>query len=93
MFVELLREGSELTEADFAEVISLPNSIYESYTRDKWDGDIHPEHAYHTFKGEQCKGIGAEVLVDDMEADAVSLRGCEIHGIIHYHPDELSPTE
>ena len=73
-------------------MIALPNRIYESYTKAKAEGSLHRDHEYHLFKGLHCKRIGAEALIDDMEADSVSERGCDVHGIIHFHPDDLKPT-
>jgi hypothetical protein len=90
MWHELHEEGSDLTRADFDQVIALPNRVYESYMKERTEnGSASRDHDYHVFKGFHCKRIGAEVLIDDMEADSVSERGCDIHGIVHFHPDDL----
>lgn len=92
MWHELREEGSDLRRDDFREVIALPNRIYESYNKERQEsGVVHPDHEYHLFKGLHCKRIGAEVLIDDMESDSVSERGCDVHGIVHFHPDDLTP--
>lgn len=90
MFEELEDHGSPLTRGHFERVINVPNSLFEQYERARRNSIVlHNDHDYFLFKGEQCREIGADVLIDDMEEVGLSHRGCEVHGILHIHPDQL----
>lgn len=88
MFGELLKEGSMLRREHFEHVLNVPDHIYESFHLNSHKRD----HPYSLFKGKECQRIGAEVLIDDMEAVGRSQRGCEVYNIPHIHPDEFIPV-
>lgn len=86
MFSLLAWVGSGLDETYFAHVENVPDHLFESYHR-----SLDPrDHAYLLWKGETCKRIGADVLIDDMEAMGLSARGCDLYGIVHIHPDDFA---
>lgn len=90
MFDELEKHKSGLDRMHFDKIINVPNALYEQFHRAKvLKTPLHQNHDYFMFKGEQCKAIGAQVLIDDMEAVGLSQRGCDLHGILHIHPDAL----
>jgi hypothetical protein len=81
---------SGLDRMHFQHIINVPNPLFEQYQRSQlMKQPLHDDHAYFLFKGKKCNEIGAQVLIDDMEAVGLSHRGCEVHGIIHLHPDDL----
>lgn len=90
MFDELRTAGSLIGPAQFQHVLGVPYALYEQYQAA--GRTLPPLHPYRTFKGEACRLIGAEALVDDMEGEAVSASGCQLYGIAHIHPDDLGPN-
>jgi hypothetical protein len=89
MFAELEWRDTMLDESHFEHVINVSNDLYESYEQARRHDMLTDQHPYFHFKGEMCREIGAEVLIDDMEASAISKLGCDRFGIRHIHPDEL----
>lgn len=89
IFPELEKAGSDLTREHFEHLVYLDDSIWESYdTKGKFKLLTEDEPYFH-FKGEVCKRLGVDVLIDDMEGSGVSARGCDKHGIPYIHPDHL----
>ena len=91
IFTDLASEDSGLTRDHFRYLVSCPDALYEDFKRRSHASTILPTHDYYVFKGLFCRRMGADVLVDDMEDADISARGCEEHGIVHYHPDDLVP--
>lgn len=82
-------------ETLFERVVSIPDRLFFRAQRDRYErimgrrlGPLTPhERLYIEWKGEACRDHGLTVLVDDMTEDV--LPGCEMHGILHIHPDDL----
>lgn len=92
IFIDLERFGSDLTREHFVEVCWLDDTTFSQYASRNRFMLLTEDDPYFHFKGETCKRIGAEILIDDMESGNVSVRGCEKHGIPYMHPDELIPS-
>jgi hypothetical protein len=63
------------------------DEAYESYVDAR--GNVGSDHPYLTFKGKTCRNIGADILIDDMEAIGISEAGCDAFGVPYIHPDRL----
>jgi hypothetical protein len=92
IFHDLARFGSDLQREHFNEVVWLEDQIWiDKAVKERHLILVEEDDPYYMFKGEACKRIGADILIDDMEDGNVSVRGCEKHGIPYLHPDDLIP--
>lgn len=89
IFPDLEEAGSDLTRDHFSEIVFLEDKIWESYDVKGKFQLLTDDEPYFHFKGEACKRLGAEILIDDMENSGVSAIGCDKHGIPYIHPDNL----
>jgi hypothetical protein len=79
----------------FGDVINISNLAWLNFTRydrmryhGRLKGPLTPHEEYYiNWKGSICKQHGLSVLVDDRTDHVAS--GCEKHGIVFIHPDDL----
>ena len=92
IFDELKLQGSKLKRRHFGKVLNIDHLLWSDYTKKAADKTIilldDPRAIkYLHWKGEVCNEHGIEVLIDDMTDSVIS--GCEKHGVVHIHPDDL----
>lgn len=79
----------------FSDIYNIGNIAWLNFTRDnhrrynnRLTGPATPHEDYYlNWKGLECKLRGLPVLVDDRTEHVMS--GCEKHGIVFIHPDDL----
>lgn len=79
--------GDFINLSHFAQVHHMTDQMFEDFHNSGASKLIVVNHEYLEWKAVKCKEIGATVLIDDM-AHWVK-KGCDKHGILHIHPDDL----
>lgn len=86
-------EWATMIERDLEEVGLLKREdftgVHNFLDKDRFRGIILNLNDDPTmnWKGLKCSEIGATILIDDMTDHVI--KGCDKHGIIHIHPDDL----
>lgn len=82
LWIDLADAECPLFPPHFCGVYGVPEEIYRAFVYGHSDGD-----RYLYWKGEVCRELGIECLIDDATLDVCL--GCERHRIAHFHPDTI----